>query len=236
VIAVHLFGRVAPVDELRELLAGRDVAIVEDAAQAAGARLGGRRAGSLGDIATFSFFPSKNLFCLGDGGAVATDDDALADAVRMLRFHGSRDKSTFERVGWNSRLDSLQAAVLRVTLGRLDDWNARRRELAAAYRDAGLGDQIALPASRDGAEPVHHLYVTRADARDATAARLSQAGIAPRSYYREPVHAQPAMARWAPAAELPGTQRASRSNLALPMGPTLGAHAAGAVADALRGS
>jgi dTDP-4-amino-4,6-dideoxygalactose transaminase len=234
VIAVHLFGRVAPIDDLRDLLAGRDVAIIEDTAQAAGARRAGRRAGSLGDVATFSFFPSKNLFCLGDGGAIATDDDALADTARTLRFHGSRDKATFERVGWNSRLDSIQAAILRVTLARLEGWNDRRRALAAAYEAAGLEDMLALPRVHDGEEPAHHLYVTRVEDPEAAAARLAEAGIGARSYYRVPVHLQPAMSPWAPADALPGTDRAARTNLALPMGPTLGPEVAAAVADALR--
>jgi dTDP-4-amino-4,6-dideoxygalactose transaminase len=234
VIAVHLFGRVAPVDELRELLRDRGVAVLEDTAQAAGARLGGARAGALGDIATFSFFPSKNLFCLGDGGAIATSDDALAEMARLLRFHGSRDKVHYDEVGWNSRLDAMQAAVLRVTLSRLDEWNQRRRALADAYAKAGLAETVALPAPRAGEEPAHHLYVTRAADPDALAGRLREAGIESRSYYREPVHRQPAMAPWIPDAELPGTARASAENLALPMGPTLGDEAAAAVVDALR--
>ena len=233
VIAVHLFGRVAAVDELRELLGGRGIAIVEDSAQAAGATLGGRRAGSLGDVATFSFFPSKNLFCLGDGGAIATDDDRLAERARMLRFHGSRDKVEYEAVGWNSRLDALQAAVLRAILPRLDDWNERRRTLAAAYVESGIEEWAAPPEARAGEQPVHHLFVTRAADPDALAARLRSAGIASRSYYRAAVHRQPAMAPWAPAGGLPGTDEASRTNLALPMGPTLG-HAAAAVTGALR--
>jgi dTDP-4-amino-4,6-dideoxygalactose transaminase len=234
VVAVHLFGRVAPMEELRALLDGRDIALIEDTAQATGARLGGRRAGSFGDVATFSFFPSKNLFCLGDGGALATADDEVAKAARLLRFHGSTDKNTYERVGWNSRLDAVQAAVLRINLAHLDERNERRRALAAAYERAGLGDLVSVPAPRSGEEPVHHLYVTRAEEPDAAAARLQRAGIAARSYYREPVHAQPAMAPWPPAADLPGTAAASRTNLALPMGPTLGPETAEAVVAALR--
>jgi dTDP-4-amino-4,6-dideoxygalactose transaminase len=234
VVAVHLFGRVAPVDELREVLDGRGIAIVEDTAQAAGARRGGRRAGSLGQVATFSFFPSKNLFCLGDGGALATDDDAVAEAARTLRFHGSRDKSTFTEVGWNSRLDALQAAVLRVILARLDDWNSRRRALAAAYEEAGLGDLVQVPRLAPGEEPAHHLYVVHAEDPDGASRVLSEAGIATRSYYRVPVHMQPAMRPWAPEGELPGTAQAARTNLALPMGPTLGAGAAPQVVTALR--
>ena len=234
VVPVDLFGRVAPVPELRELLDGRGTAILEDAAQAAGARLGERRAGSLGDAATFSFFPSKNLFCLGDGGAIATDDDAVAERARTLRFHGSRDKSTFTEVGWNSRLDALQAAVLRVGLNRLDDWSRRRRELAAAYEQAGLAELVDIPRPAADEEPAWHLYVVRTPDPHATAAALTDGGIAARSYYRVPVHLQPAMRAWAPQAELPGTMAAAASNLALPMGPTLGAGAAHEVVDALR--
>jgi len=233
VIAVDLFGRMAPVDTLRERLARRGIAVVEDAAQAAGARLHGKRAGSLGDVGTFSFFPSKNLFCMGDGGAIVTDDAATAERARLLRFHGSRDKSSFEAVGWNSRLDAIQAAVLRTVLTRLEGWNERRRDLAAAYDAAGLGDLVALPVPADGEEPVHHLFVTRAEDPDGLAERLAGAGIASRSYYRVPVHRQPAMAAWPPAVELPGTEQAALTNLALPMGPTLTRETAAAVADAL---
>src|ERR671916_2920517 len=128
IVPVHLFGNVAPVPELREL----GVPVLEDAAQAAGAELGGSKAGALGDAATFSFFPSKNLPCLGDGGAIATNDDDLAEQARVLRFHGSKDKVTFTDVGYNSRLDAMQAAVLRELLPELDGWNERRREVAAA--------------------------------------------------------------------------------------------------------
>ena len=233
VIAVDLFGRVAPVDTLRERLAGRGIAVLEDAAQAVGARLHGQRTGSLGDVATFSFFPSKNLFCFGDGGAIVTDDAAIADRARLLHFHGSRDKSSYELIGWNSRLDAIQAAVLRVTLTRLDGWNERRRELAAAYAAAGLGEVVALPVPAEGEEPVHHMFVTRAGDPDALGARLADAGIAARSNYRVPVHRQPPMAAWAPASGLTGTDQAALTNLALPMGPTLGPETATAVADAL---
>src|ERR671923_1179370 len=126
IVPVHLFGNVAPVPELREL----GLPVLEDAAQAAGAALDGVKAGALGEAATFSFFPSKNLPCLGDGGAITTDDDDLAERARILRFHGSRDKSTFVEVGYNSRLDAVQAAALRVLLPELDGWNAKRRGVA----------------------------------------------------------------------------------------------------------
>ena len=212
VVPVDLFGNVAP--DLREL----GLPVVEDAAQAAGARLGDRRAGALGDVATFSFFPSKNLPCLGDGGAIATDDDELAGRARVLRFHGSKDKDTFTEVGYNSRLDELQAAALRVLLPELDGWNASRREAAAAYESEGLGQHAELPLSVDGAEHVYHLYVVRHERADELRDALAAKGIGARAYYRVPIHRQPAMAV---DADLPGTEEAARTHLALPMGTGL---------------
>ena len=204
IVPVHLFGNVAPVAALREL----GVPVVEDAAQAAGAALDDTRAGALGDVATFSFFPSKNLPCLGDGGAITTDDDELAEQMRILRFHGSKDKTTFTDVGWNSRLDELQAAALRVLLPELDGWIERRREAAAAYARLGLGDHVTLPAEADGVRHAYHLYVVRSD-------RELPVG---RGYYRTPVHRQPAIGA---DVELPGTEEAARTNWALPMGTGL---------------
>jgi PncC family amidohydrolase len=169
VIAVHLFGNVAPVQEIEAL----GVPVVEDAAQAAGARgPGGRRAGALGRVATFSFFPSKNLAAFGDGGAVTTDDAELAERLRMLRFHGSRDKQTFELVGHNSRLDELQAAVLRVQLPHLDGWCEGRRAAARHYAEAGLGEHVELPRVVRGTDPAWHLYVVRHARADALAEAL----------------------------------------------------------------
>jgi dTDP-3-amino-3,4,6-trideoxy-alpha-D-glucose transaminase len=203
IVPVHLFGNVAPVPELREL----GPPVLEDAAQAAGAELNGAKAGALGDASTFSFFPSKNLPCLGDGGAIATNDDELAERSRILRFHGSKDKTSFTEVGYNSRLDELQAAVLRVLLPELDGWNAKRREVAEAYERLGLGEHAALPRAVDGARHVYHLYVVRAE-------ELATG----RGYYRVPVHRQPAIGA---DVELPGTEQAARTNFALPMGTQL---------------
>jgi dTDP-3-amino-3,4,6-trideoxy-alpha-D-glucose transaminase len=214
IVAVHLFGNVAPIPELREL----GVPVLEDSAQAAGATLNGASAGALGDIATFSFFPSKNLPCLGDGGAVTTNDDELAERVRVLRFHGSKDKTTFIEVGYNSRLDELQAAALRVLLPELDGWNGARRGVAEAYEREGLGEHVSLPRSVDGANHVYHLYVVRHDRSDELQAALAERGVQSRSYYRVPVHMQPAVAA---EADLPGTAQAARTHLALPMGPRL---------------
>lgn len=219
IVPVHLFGLPAPVDELTAL----GPPVLEDAAQAIGARLHGRRAGALGAAATFSFFPSKNLGGLGDGGAIATDDDEVAATARRLRFHGSTDKQTFTDVGYNSRLDALQAAALRVLLTGLDARNRARRAVASAYAQAGISSLAGLepPVEPAGAEHVYHLYVARHERADELAAELGRAGIEARGYYRMPVHRQPAMAGWAAGAELPGTELAARTNLALPIGPDL---------------
>jgi dTDP-3-amino-3,4,6-trideoxy-alpha-D-glucose transaminase len=217
VIVVHLFGNLAPVAEIEAL----GVPVLEDAAQAAGSLGPEGRPGSLGTAATFSFFPSKNLGCFGDGGAITTNDDAVADRARMLRFHGSWDKVTYEHVGWNSRLDELQAAVLRVLLPHLDDWSDGRRAGAAHYEEAGLGDLVALPQPTEGAEPAWHLYVVKTERPDQLAATLGERGVGQKVYYQTPVHRQPAMASFAGSVELPGTEHAARSHLAIPMSPVL---------------
>jgi dTDP-4-amino-4,6-dideoxygalactose transaminase len=216
IVAVDLFGAPAPIPELREL----GVPVLEDAAQAAGASLGGIHAGALGDVATLSFYPSKNLPCFGDGGAVMTDDDVIAQQARTLRFHGSRDKQTFTEVGYNSRLDELQAAVLRVMLPHLDDWSGRRRSVADGYAAAGLGEHVTLPQLLDGAQAAWHLYVVAHPCADELIAHLGEHGIESRAYYRTPTHRQPAMANYA-SGELPGTDQIARTNLALPMSPSL---------------
>ena len=227
IVPVHLFGNVAPVPELREL----GVPVLEDAAQAAGAALAGVRAGALGDAATFSFFPSKNLPCIGDGGAVTTNSDAVAERARTLRFHGSRDKKTHTEVGYNSRLDSVQAAVLRLLLPELDGWNERRRAAADAYERAGIGEFVTPLRPVDGAEHVYHLYVARSDDADELAAALSERGIGARGYYRTPCHRQAPMRDYA-TAELPATDELARTVIALPMGPELSTEQAEAVVAA----
>ena len=207
-VPVHLFGRPAPLADLVEL----GITIVEDAAQAFGAE----GVAQTGVCSTFSFFPTKNLFALGDGGLVTCLDEDVARRVRMLRFHGSHDKKTFELIGTNSRLDAVQAAMLRVFLPRLTGWNAARRDAAARYADLGLGEVVELPA--DEAGHVYHMYVVRSARRAEIAAALSEAGIASASYYTTPLHLQPAL-RYLGVAEgsLPETERAATENLALPM-------------------
>jgi dTDP-4-amino-4,6-dideoxygalactose transaminase len=214
IMPVHLFGRPAPLGEL----SGLGPAIVEDAAQAFGAA----GVAETGVVSTYSFFPTKNLYCLGDGGLVAVRDGEVGERIRMLRFHGSRAKKDFRYVGYNSRLDELQAAVLRLFLTRLDGWNEARREAASRYADLGLGDVCELPA--DEAGHVYHMYVVRSPERDRLAAALADAGIASASYYVTPLHLQPAL-RYLGYREgdLRVTEQAARENLALPLWAGIGA-------------
>jgi dTDP-4-amino-4,6-dideoxygalactose transaminase len=230
VMVVHLFGNVAPVKEIEAL----GLPVIEDAAQAIGSRSNNGRAGALGTAATLSFFPSKNLGAFGDGGAVVTGDEELAERVRMLRFHGSRDKTTFELIGHNSRLDELQAAILRVQLPHLDEWADGRRAGAQHYRDAGLGELVDLPQPVNGYEPAWHLYVVKHDRVDDLAAALEAAGIGHKIYYRVPTHEQPAMREYAPANGLPGTAEAARTHVAIPMSPVLSREQADEVVAAIR--
>jgi dTDP-4-amino-4,6-dideoxygalactose transaminase len=230
VIVVHLFGNVAPVAEIEAL----GVPVIEDAAQAAGSTAPGGRPGALGTIATFSFFPSKNLGAFGDGGAITTSDDALADRVRMLRFHGSWDKVTYDHVGYNSRLDELQAAILRVQLPHLESWADGRRAAGRHYEEAGLGDLVELPVPVDGTAPAWHLYVVRTEGADELAAALKAAGHGQKAYYRTPVHEQPAMREYGEGVDLPVTTEVARTHLAIPMSPVLSAGQAAEVVATVR--
>jgi dTDP-4-amino-4,6-dideoxygalactose transaminase len=217
VIAVHLFGNVAPVAEIEAL----GVPVLEDAAQAAGSLGGGGRPGALGTIATFSFFPSKNLGAFGDGGAITTRDAQLDETVRTLRFHGSKDKVSYTRIGYNSRLDELQAAILRVQLPHLDGWADARRQAGAAYEQAGLGELVKLPQPTRGAAPAWHLYVVGHPQVERLEAALAQAEIGHKPYYRTPIHRQPPMLEWAGGVVLPATEEAARTHLAIPISPVL---------------
>ncbi|MFZ0385760.1 MAG: DegT/DnrJ/EryC1/StrS family aminotransferase [Solirubrobacteraceae bacterium] len=231
IMAVDLFGVPAPSAELKRELG---LPVLEDAAQAAGASYDGRRAGALGDVATFSFYPSKNLPCFGDGGAIATDDHRVAELARQLRFHGSRDKQTFDYVGYNSRLDAIQATILRVLLGRLNDWTDGRRAAARAYLDAGLERYVTVPRPPAGADPAWHLYVVTHPRADALLQALNDAGVQARAYYRRQCHHQPSMAPFADAAAaLPVTEAFGRDNVALPISPVLGADQAREVVAAI---
>ncbi len=230
VIAVHLFGNVAPVAEIEAL----GVPVLEDAAQAAGSTTERGRPGALGSAATFSFFPSKNLGAFGDGGAITTNDEQIAERVRTLRFHGSRDKVTYEQVGYNSRLDELQAAVLRVQLPHLDRLADGRRRAGRHYEQAGLGELLGLPQPVAGCSPAWHLYVVSHPEVERLEAALRAEGIGYKPYYRIPVHRQAAMRPWGADVELPATEHAARTHLAIPMSPVLSSEQAEQVVAAAR--
>lgn len=222
IMAVHLYGQPADMDPILAIGARHGLKVIEDAAQAHGAYYKGRRVGTLGDAAGFSFYPGKNLGALGDGGAVTTADAALAERVRMLLNYGSRSKYVNELQGYNCRLDELQAALLGVKLRSLDADNARRREIAARYQAGLAGLPLILPAVIAGAEPVWHLYVVRHAARDALQSKLAEAGIGTIVHYPTAPHRQPAYAGLGLAeGSLPVSERIHAEVLSLPMGPHL---------------
>ena len=235
IVPVDLFGLPADADAISEVASEHGLVVVEDACQAFGASYKGRRAGSLGDLAVFSFFPTKNLGGYGDGGLVTGRIAEFVEMARMLRFHGSRDKKDFDYIGFNSRLDEIQAAVLRIGLKRIDDWNARRAQVAAWY-DAVLPADIRRPAVPAGLTHVYHLYVARSERRDEVAAALKGAGVACAAYYTTPLHLQPALAFLGhKPGDFPATEAAAATNLALPMHPHLTQEQVAEVAHALAG-
>jgi len=233
IIAVHLYGQCADMTALREIADAHGLRLIEDAAQAHGATLHGRRAGSLGDAAAFSFYPGKNLGALGDGGAVTTSDDVLARKLRALRNYGSPRKYEHDIAGFNSRLDEIQAAVLRVKLRTLDADNAARRSAAAVYM-AGLRDApLTLPRVIAGAQPAWHLFVVRSRHREALQRVLDERGIGHLVHYPVGCHRQPAYAAadW-PA--LPIAERLACEVLSLPMAPYLEADTVREICAGLR--
>ena len=228
VLVVHLFGRAARLDGLDAACAARDIPIVEDAAQAIGAEFGGRRAGALGHMACFSFYPTKNLGGAGDGGMVTTDDPELAEKMRILRDHGMRPKYYYRLVGLNSRLDEVQAAVLRVKLARLEAWHARRAEIAARYAElfaaAGLEGRVALPRVAAGRRHVYNQFVVRVldGRRDALREHLRERGVGTEVYYPVPLHLQDCFRSLGhKEGDFPESERAARETLALPIFPDL---------------
>jgi dTDP-4-amino-4,6-dideoxygalactose transaminase len=220
IIPVHLYGRPADMAPIKHIAGKHGLKVIEDAAQAHGARYHGRRAGSLGDAAAFSFYPAKNLGAFGDGGAITTADGDLAAKLRALRNYGSSVKYVHDMIGLNSRLDPLQAAVLRVKLRHLDEWNSRRMAIAECYRRDLAGTDMLLPAVSSGCESVFHLFVIRTAKRDTLQAGLKESGIETLIHYPLPPHKQgayPSMRRL----HLPIAESLANEVLSLPMGPHL---------------
>jgi dTDP-4-amino-4,6-dideoxygalactose transaminase len=230
-IPVHLFGQLADMSAIRA--AAGDVWVLEDAAQAHGATRDGRRAGSSARAAAFSFYPTKNLGALGEGGCVTTDDGALADHVRRLRDHGQAGRHDHAEIGYNARLDSMQCACLEITLRRLDAANTARRRLAARYRER-LHGKVRLVAEAPSSSPVYHLMIVRVDRRDAIRDALGKAGVATAIHYPTPIHRQRAYGH--PAGSCPVAERAAAEMISLPMFPDLTIEQVDYVCDALLGA
>lgn len=222
IIAVHLHGNPADMDPIREVADRHGLKVIEDAAQAHGARYKGRRVGTLSDVACFSFYPGKNLGAYGDAGMVITDDPQVAEQVRLLRDHGRRDKYEHLQVGSNSRLDTIQAAIVRAKLRHLEQWNDRRRAIARLYRSLLEGTGLGLPQEDEWAEPVYHLFVVRTPERDRLQASLKRAGIATGIHYPIPLHLQPAFSSLGyGAGDFPYSEQAANDMLSIPIYPEL---------------
>jgi dTDP-4-amino-4,6-dideoxygalactose transaminase len=231
IVPVHLYGHPCEMDAIIDIARSRGVLVVEDCAQAHGAAYRSVKCGALGDAAAFSFYPTKNLGAYGDGGAVATNDDGIAERVLQLRNYGERNRYESVLEGFNSRLDELQAAVLRVKLRYLDDWNARRRELAARYTNTLRDTGVAAPAEAPWARHGYHLYVVRSPQRDALRDYLSRNGVGTQIHYPAPIHFQHVYKHLGYAAgDFPDSERACREVLSLPLYPELSDEAVDAVA------
>lgn len=235
IMAVHLYGQPADMDRINAVATDHGLKVIEDAAQAHGARYKGRRVGSLGDAAGFSFYPGKNLGALGDGGAVTTNDTGLADRIRALRNYGSKVKYHNEQKGFNSRLDELQAALLRVKLKYLDSWNGRREILAERYLSALRNTGLQLPFVPEWAQPVWHLFVVGSANRDQLQQLLAEEGIGTMIHYPVPPHLQPAYAELGfKEGHFPIAERIHGTVLSLPMWPQMDDKQIQAVIDALQ--
>jgi dTDP-4-amino-4,6-dideoxygalactose transaminase len=222
ILPVHLFGQPADMGPIKEIALRHGLHVVEDAAQAHGAEYRGARVGSLGDVACFSFYPGKNLGAYGDGGAVTTNSDAIAERIERLRDHGRIGKYCHAEVGFNSRLDALQAAVLRVKLRWLDRWNADRRRVAEWYNLKLADSGMKMPLVRTGSTHVYHLYVVESNERDALQNALETAGVATGIHYPLPLHLQPALRSLGYAREdLPHCESTAGRLLSLPIFPEL---------------
>jgi dTDP-4-amino-4,6-dideoxygalactose transaminase len=234
IIPVHLYGQPADMDAIRTMADEHGVAVIEDACQAHGARYHGRRCGTLGRAAAFSFYPGKNLGALGDAGAIVTNDDELAGRLRAARNYGSTVKYLHPTRGFNTRLDSIQAAVLRIKLRRLDEWNTRRRELATRYRDRLASADVVLPTENPDREHVYHLFVVRCGNRDEVLRQLHSRGVEAGIHYPVPVHRQEAFIKLGRAVgPLCEAEDACDEALSLPMCPFTSDAEADAVVAAL---
>jgi dTDP-4-amino-4,6-dideoxygalactose transaminase len=245
IMPVHLYGQAADCAQIAGIAAEHKLRVIEDAAQAFGASWSGKRAGSMGDAAAFSFYPTKNLSCFGDGGLVTTNDSTVAERVRLLRNHGSRQRYYHEEIGWNSRLDSIQAAVLNVKLNHIDEWNQRRRERAAAYdllfessglaaKDSDDNTPVRILGTLPQAEHIFHQYVVRVHRRDELRAFLSSRNIGSEIYYPVPLHMQKCFLYLGYAkGDLPQAELAAEEVLALPMFPELTADEQATVVNAI---
>lgn len=235
ILPVHLYGQPADMDPILAIARKHGLRVLEDGAQAHGARYKGRRLGAHGDAVAWSFYPGKNLGAMGDGGAVTTNDPQIADRIRVLRNYGSRVKYVNEVQGYNSRLDPLQAAILRVKLAHLDDWNARRSAIAARYQLGLAGCGLTLPHVPDWSEPVWHLYVVQHPQRDTLHKALADAGVGTLIHYPIPPHLQQAYEHsgWKQGA-FPLAKRMADQVLSLPIGPSLSANDAQQVIEAVK--
>lgn len=222
IIPVHLYGQPADMRPIMEIATRHQLFVVEDAAQAHGVDYEGQRVGSIGHVACFSFYPGKNLGAYGDGGAITTNDVELVQRLKELRDHGRTSKYEHAVVGYNSRLDSIQASVLHVKLRYIDGWNRQRQQIAAWYKLALQGSDLVLPEVRPGSTHIHHLYVVRSNERDALQKQLAEAGIATGIHYPIPLHLQPAFRDLGyRVGDMPHTEAAAQQVLSLPMFPEL---------------
>jgi dTDP-4-amino-4,6-dideoxygalactose transaminase len=235
ILPVHLYGHPADMDVILAIARRYGLRVLEDGAQAQGARYKGRRIGAMGDAVAWSFYPGKNLGAVGDAGAVTTNDQQLADRIRVLSNYGSRAKYVNEAKGYNSRLDPIQAAVLRVKLPRLDEWNLRRKALATRYRTSLVGSSLLLPQVSAWADPTWHLYVVQHPQRDALQGALTVSGVDTLIHYPIPPHLQDAYASMNfVLGQFPIAEQLAKQCLSIPIGPHLGEEAASAVIAALR--
>lgn len=222
VIPVHLYGHPAEMDSIMSIARARGIRVIEDCAQAIGSEYKGKRVGSIGDFGCFSFFPTKNLGAFGDGGMVTTNEPDLAERVRLLRVHGSRKKYYHEILGYNSRLDEIQAAILRVKLKYLEEWTEARRGVARQYNELLAGTDVVTPVELPGSRHVYHQYTIRSGRRDELQEQLRQAGIGSTVYYPLPLHLQPVFAELSgKPGDLPESERAAAEALSLPMFPEI---------------